>query len=599
MENTVGCKNYLDENSPGFVIEYRGNFKEEIDKVDYACGDIINENLAVISVEEKNLDRLRKDVPSIIFIEARSIYVLQDISPINVDNINAVKINKYLNLTGKGIIIGMIDTGIDYLNKEFIREDGTSRIIKIWDQTINTNRKGNLYIGTEYLNEDINRAIESSKIGHNPYDIVASKDEIGHGTNMAGIIGARGYDSNIEGIATDCEFMIVKLLPSPNYIKILRENNLPVVPVYNNSEVLSAIEYLRRSAYELRKPLVLYIGVGSYNGSHDGHNITDRFITAIARRRDIVFVAGTGNAGNYEGHSTNFISNEGEVKNSELLMTKELKIFVMHIWIQKPNKMSLNIIAPSGEESGFIVPNIESRDTRIFYLINTKVEIRSYDPESFTGHQLFILNFSEIKPGIWMIKLRGEYITDGRYDIWLQDKYILPEGTKFLNPNPYNTLTIPSTAKNLITVAYYNGLNNSLVSASGKGFNTNGLINPDIATEGINILTTSSGSNNISKVSGSSAASAIVAGACALLLQWGIVDKNNLSMYSIKLRSLLIYSADRDDIYEYPNEDLGYGRLNLLEVFKVLGGNYRVNKDMLEYLIGNLYIRIPNDIIRN
>ena len=112
-------------------------------------------------------------------------------------------------------------------------------------------------------------------------------------------------------------------------------------------------------------------------------------------------------------------------------------------------------------------------------------------------------------------------------------------------------------------------------------------------------MTTSSGSNNISKVSGSSAAASIVAGACALLLQWGIVDKNNLSMYSIKLRSLLIYSADRDDIYEYPNEDLGYGRLNLLEVFKVLGGNYRVNNDMLEYLIGNLYIRIPNDIIRN
>ncbi len=113
------------------------------------------------------------------------------------------------------------------------------------------------------------------------------------------------------------------------------------------------------------------------------------------------------------------------------------------------------------KETGFIVPNIESRDTRIFYLINTKVEIRAYDPESFTGHQLFILNFSEIKSGIWMIRLRGEYITNGRYDIWLQDKYTLPEGTKFLNPNPYNTLTIPSTAKNLITVAYYNGVNNS------------------------------------------------------------------------------------------------------------------------------------------
>ncbi|WP_198010576.1 S8 family serine peptidase [Clostridium sartagoforme] len=152
-------------------------------------------------------------------METRGIYVLQDIPPVNVDSIYNIKINPYLNLTGKGVTIGMIDTGIDYLNKEFIREDGTSRIIKIWDQTVTKNTKGNVYIGSEYSNDDINRAIANSKKGLDPYEIVPSKDEVGHGTSMAGIIGARGYNPDIEGVANDCEFIIVKLLPSPNYQK--------------------------------------------------------------------------------------------------------------------------------------------------------------------------------------------------------------------------------------------------------------------------------------------------------------------------------------------------------------------------------------------
>lgn len=599
MEINNVCKNYLDEDSPGYVVEYRGNFKEEISKVDYACGDIINDNLAIISVNEKDIDRLRKDVPSIVFVEARGIYVLQDISPTDVDGIASIKINNYLNLTGKGVIVGMIDTGIDYLNKELIREDGTSRIIKIWDQSIQSNKIEGLYIGTEYNNEDINKAIQASNAGGNPYDIVPTKDENGHGTSMAGIIGARGYNSKIEGIANDCDFIIVKLIVSLNYNKILRENNLPVVPVYNNSEVLSAIEYLRKSAYELRRPLVIYLGVGSQNGSHDGVNITSRFITSIARRRDIVVVAGTGNSGASEGHSTNFVGIVGESKESELLITKEIKVFTLQVWIKRPNKMSLNIIAPTGEESGFITPNIESKDKRQFYLLNTEVEIRGYDPESFTGHQLFIIDFKGIKRGVWKIRLRGEYITDGRYDIWLVDKTLLPEGTKFLNPNPYNTLTIPSTASNVITVAYYDGTTKSIVSSSGKGFNTNYLINPDIATEGINILTISSGSDSIAKVSGSSAAASIVVGACALLLQWGIVDGNDTSLYSTKMRSLLIYSADREDIYEYPNENLGYGKLNLQDVFRILGGNYRSNNSYLEYKAGKLFVRVSREIINS
>lgn len=599
MENNPICKTYLDENAPGYVVEYVGNFKEQIDKVDYACGDIINKNLAIISVAEENLERLTRDVPAIVFVEARGVYVLQDTSPVNVDAIASIKVNNYLNLTGRGVIVGIIDTGIDYMNKEFIREDNTSRIIKIWDQSIQSNKKNGLYIGTEYNNEEINRAIQASKNGNNPYDIVPSKDEIGHGTSMAGIIGSRGYNPDVEGIANDCEFIVVKLLQSINYSKILRGNNLPIVPTYNTSEVISAIEYLRSNAYKLRRPMVLYLGVGSQNGSHDGRNITSRFITSISRRRDIVFVAGTGNAGNAEGHSTNFLLNIGDVKTSELLITKEMKVFDFEVWIRRPNKMSLNIIAPTGDESGYIRPSIQSKDNRQFYLLNTKVEIRGYDPESYTGHQLFILSFTNIKAGIWKINLKGEYITNGRYDIWIKDKELLPEGTKFLNSNPLNTLSVPSTAENVITVSYYDGVTKALVSSSGKGFNTNYLINPDISTEGINILTISSGSDAVTKVSGSSVATAIVSGICVLLLQWGIIDGNDLSLYSIKLKSLLIYAADRDGAYEYPNESLGYGRLNLQDVFRVLGGNYRTDTKYLEYFVGNLFVRVSKAIMND
>lgn len=597
MDYRVSCKNYLDENSPGYIVLYRGNFKEEIDKVDYACGDIINNRLAIISVQEKDIERLKLDVPSIVFIETRSIYVLQDISPINVDDIASVKINKYLDLTGSGVVVGVVDTGIDYLNREFIREDGTSRIIRLWDQTIQSDKNPNLYIGTEYKNDEINEAIKMNNGGGgDPYSIVPSKDEVGHGTSMAGIIGARGYNKNIEGIANDCDFIVVKLLPSQNYANILSQNNLPIVPVYNSSEVLSAINYISQYSKELNRPMVLYLGVGSNNGSHDGGNMVSRFITLVSTENNIVCVAGTGNSGNVEGHSTNFISRQGEVKSSELLISKQINVFKLEVWIKSPNRMALNIISPNGEESGYIRPNLNTKDTRQFYLSNTNVDIIGYDPESFSGNQLFILNFKGIKPGIWKISLRGEYVIDGRYDIWLDDKSLLPEGTKFLNPNPYNTLTIPSTAEGVITVAYYNGVTNSIVSSSGKGFNTNFLINPSITTDGVNILAISAGSDVEKKVSGSSAATAIVAGACALLAQWGRVDGNDTSLYPIKLRSLLIYSATRNELYEYPNETFGYGALNLLDVFRVMSGNYRNNNEYVEYYIGNIFVRIPKNL---
>lgn len=599
------CEFYYMPDTENYLVEYRGNFKEQIDRVDYACGDIINETIGVIALHERNLDRLLRDVPEIIYVDFRATYILQNISPSNVDNINSIKINPYLNLTGRGVLVGIVDTGIDYLNQEFMREDDTSRILSIWDQTIKENTSATEYIGATYSNEQINEAIKAYRNNQDPYAIVPSRDEIGHGTKIASIIGARGYNTDIKGIAHDCEFVIVKLFESSNFKKILRENRTPEVPVYNNSEILAGLEYLRKIFVREKRPMVICICLGSNSGAHDGTALLSRYITFLGTIRGICLVAGVGNEGASQGHASGFLAARGDVKSIPLNIPREIKYLSFYIWVQKPNRASLEVISPDGESSKVIEAKKDKEETYRFVFTNTEMNVKYYDIESFTGHQVIRLRFYNIKTGVWRLNLVGEYIINGRYDIWLPPKSILPENTVFLEPDPFNTLQIPSTATNIVSVSYY-GYNNALVAASGKGFNTDGLINPDIATMGINILTTD-GMGGVTTFSGSSAATSIVAGCCALLLEWGIIKGNDFSMYSKKIISYLTYGAYRNPLYRFPNRETGYGDLDLLGTFNVISRSYRgldrntlhsgEDNQFIEYNINGLYIRIPKNIM--
>jgi subtilisin family serine protease len=607
MQNSRACSLYYDPNAANFLIEYRGNFKEEIDKVSYACGDIITDNLAVISLDYKDLDRISIDVPSIIFIAYRPMFVLQETSPSNVDNINTIKISPYLNLTGRGVLIGIIDTGIDYLNEEFIREDGTSRIVNIWDQSIVNGTNTSVYMGEVYSNAQINNAIAASKNNQDPYTIVPSRDENGHGTKVAGIIGARGYNTEFQGVAHDCDFAIVKLSESTYFKKILADNGITNVPTFNASEIVAAIEYLKNLSLNLKRPMVIFLSVGTSDASHDGLSILSRYVTSLGGIRGLCFVTGVGNEGDSQGHVSGTILATGDMKFSELKIPREIKHFGFRIYVQKPNRVSLNITSPTGESSGVIQSKIGKREEHLFLYTNTVANIKYLTPEHYTGHEVIEISFTNIKPGIWRIQLIGEYILNGRFDIWLPPKITLPEGTVFLEPDPYTTLTIPSAARNVITVSYY-GENNARIPSSGRGYNTDGLINPDIATLGMNILTTKVGGGSTT-LSGSSAAGAIIAGASVLLLEWGIIKDNDRTMHSRKIRSYLYYGAYRNKIYTFPNRETGYGDFDLLDTFNIISRSYsEVNRSekkskvetiitkeikFTEYYINNLFVKIP------
>lgn len=608
MSNPRDCNLYYDPDTSNYLIEYKGNFKEQIDKISYACGDTITDTIGVLSVREQDLDRLLKDVPAIVFYDFRIMYVLQDISPSSVDNINNIKINPFLDLSGRGVLVGIVDTGIDYINQEFIREDDTSRIVSIWDQSIRSNTNESVHIGEIYSNEQINNAIAAYRNNGDPYQIVPSKDEIGHGTKVAGIIGARGYNNQFQGVAHESDFVIVKLIESPSFKKQLEVNGVPHTPVYNASEIVAGIEYLRRVAIERRQPMVIYLGLGSTEGSHDGNNLISRYVTSIGNNRGLCIVNGVGNEGDSQGHVSGYMRNVGDTKVIELRIPKEIKYLPIYIWVRRPNIASINIISPTGEASSVIESKINKIQPVRFVFLDTDAVLRFYTPEHFTGHQVISVTFSNIKPGTWTFNLIGEYITNGRYDIWLPPRSTLPENTIFLESDPFITLTIPSTAVNVITVAYY-GNNNALIAASGKGFNTNGLINPDVSTIGVNILTTQV-SGGVTTFSGSSAAAAVVTGACALLLQWGIVDGNDPTMYTKKIRTYIMYGANRSSANKYPNRETGYGDFDLLGIFNVISGSYRRGNQRIkinnidrknmsenykfeEYYVNKLFIRIP------
>lgn len=591
------CKYYLDENYPNYLVEYRGDFLEEIKKVDYACGDIINDTFAVISVQSKDLNRLIADVPSILFVDFRNIYLLENVDPSTSANIEKITINPYLNLTGRGVIIGIVDTGIDYLNEAFIRADGTSRILTIWDQTQTTRNTKDVFIGSVYENEDINKAILLKKTGGDPYLIVPEKDEYGHGTKVAGIIAANNHYEGFSGVAPEADIAVVKLTESRNYKKMIEVNNIAPIPIYNTSQILSGVEYLVKYSKRVNKPLILYLGLGTTDNSHDGNSLFSRYLNELALTKRITTITSVGNEADKDGHVSGYIVNEGDIKEFELKVSRTIPYFQFRVWIKRPNKMSINIIAPSGEESRFIKAKFNQYDDVKYINENCSVKVTFYIPDNITGNQVINLNFTDIRPGIWKFQLRADYVIDGRYDAWLPQSVILPPGTKFLNPDPNTTLTIPSTSKGIISVGYYNSEKNILNNISGKGFNVTGSIKPDIIAPGENILTTMPG-GGATTISGSSAAAAIVAGACALLLQWGIVLKNDPDMFPKSIKTYLITGADRSPAYLYPNKTEGYGKLDFQGVFDTLSGKIKnSNKLYREYSINSVFIRAPRDMM--
>ena len=473
-----------------------------------------------------------------------------------------------LNLTGRGVVLGFLDTGIRYDNAVFRNSDGSTRILGIWDQNINDGPmpEGLLY-GTEYTREVIDAALQSE----NPREIVPSYDEDGHGTALASVAAGSALSGGLRflGAAPDAEIAVVKLRQANPHLRefyMLPEDAV----AYSESDIIAAIRYLENYAISLVRPLVICIGLGSNMGDHEGHSILAGYLNTIATRRSRAVVLGGGNEGNSAHHYVGYAT-EGLVETTDNVEIRvgEEKGFIAELWGNIPTSHAISIRSPGGEVTDRV--DFRARETREFSFVyeKTKIRVEHVLVEQGSGEELIFFRFVDPTPGVWTIQvtvMNGNSRSEGSFHMWLPITAFLQAETYFLRPSPYTTLTEPANVREVISTTYYQDAGNRFAGESGRGFTREGNIKPELCTPGVDIDTI------LGKSTGSGVATALLSGLCAQFMQWAVVEGNRKWVESRELKNYLIRGAVRAPGMTYPSREWGYGQVNISETFDVIAG---------------------------
>lgn len=554
-EDVIYSEDYLD-----IIIEYTEDLEARIEQFQPECTQIINDQFAILHIHSSDCGKYASYLPILLGTSGTS--------AMSASGILVFHNQPYVPLRGQGVLVGIVDTGIDYLQDAFLYEDKTSKISFLWDQTIRGNPPEGFQFGTEYSREIINQAISSE----NPYEIVPSRDEVGHGTFLAGIAAGREkLEADFIGAAPDSELIVVKLKPAKKCLMEYNLINQSNSSVFQSNDLMLGVKYLLEKSKELRKPISIIIGLGSNQGAHDGSSMLESYLLDVAKRQGNVVTVAAGNEANLSHHYYTFFMKNEKEKSIEVNVAKDEAGFMLNIWSNAPDKISIAITSPTGEYIGRIPARIEQTEEIKLVLENTRLTIIYDLTEERTGDQRIRIRMEEPTEGIWTITVFGDLIVDGRIDAWLpREGFVKPE-TTFLMPSAYTTVTVPSTSIGLITAGGYNHVTGSLYLGSSRGLTRDLELKPDLVAPAVNVIGPLPG-NRFGALTGTSVGAAITAGASALLLEWGIINKNDVDMDTEKVRNYLIRGATRKDSISYPNREWGYGELNLFGTFEALKG---------------------------
>lgn len=569
QDNTMDKKKYcLSEKCIEYIVQYEGDIETAVNKFGDSYVKVLDDTYAIVSIKTQREKEFFETVKNIVFTEEPQVYGTCANQALDATNAPKLQSHPYTTLTGSGVITAVIDSGIDYLHKDFIYEDDTSKIVAMWDQTIEGKAPNEFDYGTEWTNDDINKAIQEAKQNGDPYKIVPEKDETGHGTHMAGIIAGRGVvNPDNMGMAPDSELIIVKLKPAKKRVieKIYVTDNKGVL--YQSSDLVMALKYVINKARQLGKPVAINLGLATNQSSHDGKSIVENYIDDLCKKRGVVIVNAAGNEGDTRMHTAGTLMNTGDSNEVEFQVGENEKRLRLEIWNHAPDKMAVSITSPTGENIGKIQVKLGQKQEIRLVLEKTTVSVEYKIPEELTGDEAIYIRLLDPTPGIWKVTIYGDYIVDGHYDIWLPRKDVTEIGTQFLNAIPETTICVPGTGRRTITAGAYNSYDGSIYAGSSRGYTRDGRVKPDLVAPGVNITSAAPGGGYDIRT-GTSQAAAFVTGASALLLEWGIVKGNDPSMYNNKVKTYLLRGAKHRDGGKYPNKEWGYGKLDVLGIFE-------------------------------
>lgn len=474
-------------------------------------------------------------------------------------------------LTGRGVLVAVIDSGITYWNEDFRKSDGTTRIRYLWDQVL----------GQEYDETQINAALATGS-RQQALELVPSIDTSGHGTAVAGIAAGNGGAGGLAnaGVARESDLLVVRL-GTP------RTESFP-----RTTELMRALTYTVNKSIELQMPVAINLSFGNTYGVHNGTSLLERFLDNISEIGRNVICVGSGNEGASGGHvgGSVAVTGRGEstltnivdridnavtdnVTRIELIIGNYETGINVQLWKEYTDRYLVTMVSPSGE--AFTV-DTDRPGKQIYQLDQTRILLYNGDPAPYlTSQEIYFDLLPEegnryVGAGVWTFLLQPVRTITGNYTFYLPSGTVRSASTRFVRTTPDVTLTIPSTASKVVTVGAYDPVYDAYADFSGRGYlyqeqvnsrTSDSFVKPDLVAPGINILAPDR-EGGYTPVTGTSFATPFVTGAAALLMQWGIVDGNDPYLYGEKVKAYLRRGAKpiRGE-NSYPNARVGYGAL--------------------------------------
>ena len=609
--NSVASEDFADFIAPYFTAPEEFMRSQGTD-----CIDFVNSTLAVVYVPLSTVTPFT--YTSYTYSAVPKLYSLLDVTSMDTAGITAASELPVLGNQGAGVIVGFVDTGINYTDSLFRNADGSTRIIGIWDQTIepttaldtgafqdsdkprsiseefnsedsrnlnlsvnsnsSTNSSNFDYInngsletafdfpalyGTQYTAAQINQALNSD----DPASIVPTRDENGHGTFLASIAaGNRDERAGFSGAAPRASIAMVKLKPAKQYLRdfyLIQDGT----DAYQENDIMMGVSYLYFLARKYSMPLVVCIPLGTNMGSHMGMSRLGQYLNQVSLSNGSAVITAAGNETGARHHFRAVMDADTDEVTAELRVGEREAGFSMELWAEDVGVYTVGFISPTGEVAREISVPLRGENTVSFLLEQSQITVYTQIADVSAGSQFIFMRFEKPMSGIWRILIRNSLDIRETFHLWLPVRGFISDETYFLRPDPDTIVTDPGNAQYPITVTAYDHTRNSIYIHASRGYSRSGQIKPDLAAPGVNILGASASGRRLTRMSGTSVSAAHLAGAAAILLHWGVLDGNYPYLNTPVLKSIFVRGAQRNPALTYPNREFGYGTLDLYEAF--------------------------------
>ncbi len=558
----------FDEGYADYLIEYTGE-RELVNALygEDGCVIFVNDRFAV--TYRKKPEDYMESFSRMEYTNFPKLYGLMDTSSAEAVGVVNVKRENALGLTGKDVIVGIIDTGLDIRNELFRDAAGGTRIIAAWDQSVQQESNSSMGYGMEYTKEEIDEAISS--------DEAILTDESGHGTFLTGI-ACGSETAEFTGMAPEASIIIVKLKEAKKNLK-----DLYGVPeealAYQENDIMLGIQYLLRQSSTFKKNISILLGVGSNSGSHTGASSLEAYINNVALLKGVAISVPAGNEGVAGHHFMGIINKNENYSEMEINVTNN-DDFTLEIWGSVPNTFSVAFEIPGGEFIDRISPRFDKSEIIRPVFGGGKIYIDYFLVEDESGEQLIMMRFFEPPNGLWRIRVYGTGTSERKFNAWLPVSEFLSDETRFVKPSPEITITNPGTGMYPMCVCAYDHYNDSLFTFGSRGYTADAFVKPDFAAPGVDVYGPGK-ANTFVRKSGTSISAAHSAGCAALILEWANEREETRFLNGNQIRNYFIRGAKRSDTgnLQYPNRDWGYGMLDIYGVFDNLRTIfYRIKK---------------------